>query len=190
MPCAPTKTFPLQLDSPLNRHYYTPMQTQKTRLILLLAPLLFFLHDLEEMLRMPAFLGANAERLPVLYANLTGAQFNLTIAILTILTLAVAIPAARLLAPCTVMTLYAFIAGARLANVFVHLLQAVYFRSLTPGAYTALPVLLPTAIILLRTLRKENFITARQLCAALIAGLPLHSLIAPLLLFTGWITSL
>lgn len=164
------------------------MQTNKTRLILLLAPLLFFLHDLEEMLRMPTFLATNAERLPTLCAGITSAQFNLAIAILTILTLAAAIPAARRMVPCTAGTLYAFIAGARLANVLVHLLQTVYFRELTPGAYTALPILLPTAIILLRTLHKANLITRCQLRAALIVGLPLHVLIAPLLLFTEWVT--
>ena len=164
------------------------MQTQKNRLVLLLSPLLFFMHDLEEILRMPAFLAANAERLPALYAGITGAQFTLAIAILTTLTLAVAIPAVCRMTSCTAVTIYAFIAGARLANVLVHLLQVAIFRELTPGAYTALPVLLPAAVLLLRTLCKADLITPRQLRAVLIASLPLHVLIAPLLLFADWVT--
>ena len=119
------------------------MQTNKYRLILLLAPLLFFLHDLEEILRMPAFLAANADRLPAIYANITKSQFTLAIAILTTFTLAVAIPAAHRLAPCMAMTIYAFIVAARLANVFIHLFQVVFFRNLTPGAYTVLFLVLP-----------------------------------------------
>ena len=166
------------------------MKTNRSRLILLLAPLLFFLHDLEEILRMPTFITANTDRLPALYANITSAQFILAIAVLTTLTLAVAILAARCASPCTFISIYAFIAGARLANVLVHILQAVYFRELTPGAYTALPILLPAAVILLRHLEKEDLITPRLLRAALIAGLPLHFLIAPLLLFTGWVAGL
>ena len=166
------------------------MHINKTHLPLLLAPLFFFLHDLEEILRMPSFITANADRLPALYANITSAQFILAIAVLTTLTLAVSILAARCASPCTFMSIYAFIAGVRLANVFVHLLQAVYFRELTPGAYTTLPILLPTAIILLRHLYKEDIITHRQLRTALIAGLPLHVLIAPLLLFTRWVAGL
>lgn len=164
------------------------MRTNRTRLILLLAPLLFFLHDLEEIQRMPAFITANTGRLPALYANISNVQFILAIAILTTLTLAVAIPAVCNLKPGPVMALYAFIAGVRLANMLVHLLQVVYFRKLTPGAYTALPVLLPAAVLLLRTLRKADLITPRQLRAVLIASLPLHVLIAPLLLFADWVT--
>jgi hypothetical protein len=164
------------------------VKTNRTRLIVLLAPLFFFLHDLEEMLRMPAFISANTGRLPDLYANITSAQFNLAIASLTTLTLVAAIVAAHRMASCTAMTLYAFIAGVRLANVLVHLFQVAIFRELTPGAYTSLLVLLPAAILLLRTLGKQDLITPRQLRAALIAGLQLHALIAPLLLFTGWVT--
>ena len=166
------------------------MKTKRSRLILLLAPLLFFLHDLEEIQRMPAFITTNADHLPALYANISNVQFILAIAILTTLTLAVTILAVCNLKPGPVMALYAFIAGVRLANVFMHLLQVAYFRELTPGAYTALPILLPTAIILLRHLHKEDLITHRQLRTALIAGLPLHVLIAPLLLFTGWVAGL
>jgi len=162
------------------------MQTNRTRLIFLLAPLLFLIHDMEEILRIPYFITANAGRLPALYANISNVQFILAIAILTTLTLAVAVLAARRMAPCPAMTIYAFIAGARLANVVVHLIQVAIFWKLTPGAYTALPILLPVAILLLRTLSKEDLITPRLLRAALIAGLPLHVLITPLLLFTGW----
>ena len=69
--------------------------------------------------------------------------------------------------------------------------QVVYFRELTPGAYTALPILLPAAVILLRHLRtRRNSSLTRQLRTALIAGMPLHVLIAPLLLFTGWVAGL
>ena len=88
--------FPIQLDSLPDPPYHIPVKTKRTRLILLLAPLLFFLHDLEEIQRMPAFITANADRLPVLYANISPAsQFILAIAVLTALTLVVAILAAR-----------------------------------------------------------------------------------------------
>lgn len=163
---------------------------RKTLLLILLAPPLFLIHGLEEILRMPAFLAANAARLPALYAGISTAQFTLAIATLTLLTLLVAGLAARHPQPGPAMTVFAFIAAARLANVLIHLVQVILFRSLTPGAYTALPILLPTAVLILRQLRKEDLITRRQLRATLLAGLPLHVLIAPLLLLSGWVINM
>ncbi|WP_157796171.1 HXXEE domain-containing protein [Bacillus xiapuensis] len=127
-----------------------------------LFPLLYFLHDLEEILTIESFLKEQANVLPV---RITAIEFSLAFMGLWVLGTIGCCRTARgrtFLSMSPVMFLAFLVPGVLLANGTAHVLQLIILRSYVPGIVTSVLILFPYAFASLKYLLMEKLITAKK----------------------------
>lgn len=136
------------------------------RKVIWLGPLIFLIHDLEEVLfteqwieeNRALFEGTVIERVvgSLGYAPL---EFGLVIGILTILYSMISYFATKQIKTGISMNLYVATLLILFFNVFTHLGQSIYLRMYTPGVVTAIIIVLPYTLYAFRKLQADKLIT-------------------------------
>jgi hypothetical protein len=173
------------------------MQNKNLRTLLILAPIAFLLHNLEESLTMVNFVQQNLQRLPAPIRwieeqlLLTQTSFLIPVVILTLLLAGLSL---RLLFPnpphwgqyvwpVAMLTLC--------ANAFIHIAQAVWFAGYAPGVLTAVLLQLPITLLSARASVRAGWLSKRAAWGWFVAGFPLVALISIAALFFGkWVSLL
>jgi len=150
------------------------------RAVIWLGPIVFLVHDLEEVFRTRPWVDANQVLIestpfqPVVQAmGYEPAKFGLVVALVTVLYFVISYFATRHVRPGVSMNLYAATVLTMCVNVVTHVGQSVLLRMYTPGVITAVLVVLPYTVIALRKLRAHRLLTASTWIASplLIAGM-------------------
>ena len=81
---------------------------------------------------------------------------------------------------------FATLIAARLANAVVHTVATIVLRQYTPGVVTAVLIVLPLSLYLIRRMTQEGLIKTRWLPAIVIAGLITQTAAVGLMLLFGW----
>jgi hypothetical protein len=133
-------------------------------LFLWLLPAIFVVHDFEEILTMESWLGANRERLRRLAERFPLMRFSLgaldvtqkqfAAAVMVEFLIISGVTALCFLIPQSpeIMFVYICFNAALFIHVFIHAAQSLFLKSYTPGAVTAVVVLIPGCIIIFRYL--------------------------------------
>lgn len=139
--------------------------TRKT--LFWLGPLVFLIHDLEEVFLARAWVEQNRSRIagtafePVVEAmGYEPGKFGLVVALATIVYGVIAWSAARACQPGLRMNLYVATVLTLFVNVITHLGQTLLLRMYTPGVVTAVLVVLPYTAFAFRMLRAHRLLTA------------------------------
>lgn len=154
-----------------------------------LFPLVFLIHDLEEMVTMESFLRTHWNQLPIQPAvlrGLTTEEFSLGVALLLAIILMICHLADHQGGRWN--KLFTLMVWTLLANAFTHLLQSIYFIGYTPGLITAIGLVLPFSIWLIGTIQEHSLATAIGLWPGLGLGLLVQTPMAlAALLFGTWL---
>jgi hypothetical protein len=135
-------------------------------------PLVFAVHDAEEIATVERWSASHASLLPAAarrFVPMPTLTFAVSVAvILAVLLVASALDAARLHRGKPILW-SVFSAATLIANGLTHPLQALLFRGYTPGVVTAVVVLIPFAVWLYRDGRRRGWLTQRR--ALLLVGI-------------------
>ncbi|MBX7220302.1 MAG: HXXEE domain-containing protein [Blastocatellia bacterium] len=147
-------------------------------------PVLFLIHDLEELFTIPGWVTAHRHELRLLFEHVgiggwaaalpttfaqTAFAIGLMLALFIIVTAGVfRRPDSRLW-----RTLYGGLAGTFLFHTLTHVAQAIGFRGYTPGLVTALLVVAPGTALLTRELLRQSAIDFKPSLVAALIGLML-----------------
>lgn len=161
-----------------------------------LFPIMFILHDFEEIIMVKRWMKRNStmiyDILPERIADRVIKQFSMSTA-----QFAVAVLVLFLFVSCSTVMANQYVIQGLLGNIYIftiitlvfflhsftHIGQSIILRSVTPGAFTSLIVIIPYSLILYRTLLVNKVITWEiiSLC------LPFCFLIIPVALIAHWI---
>lgn len=158
------------------------------------SPVVYLVHDLEELATVRAWVGANWHRLPQAVVAWVGSNADLThiyaigISLIFVAMAAVAIAAAQLRASRTITTIFALCVMLRLGNALVHVGQAAFTRAYVPGLVTAVLLVLPYSIWLIMRLERSALVRHEAVHVLFISGLLLQiPVIATVLLLASLI---
>jgi hypothetical protein len=141
------------------------------------APVVFAVHDGEELVTMVPWLRAHRAMLPAVMqplAGVTRTQLALAMAVLFLGLLAAATHGAHQVRRGLRPTIFLLLAGALVGNGLTHLGQALVFRGYTPGLITALLIVLPYGYWLGRELQSRRTISVRGWMAFVALGIALQ----------------
>jgi len=145
------------------------MLTGSLKRIIWLFPVVFLIHDTEELVFIESWLknygGALSEKVDFggfLLNKMvwTTPRFAIAVAVLFALICLVCYHATRPNATAKDRKWFVIAVTALFLNVFTHLAQAVLFQSYTPGVATAVAVILPYTLYVYGRLRKEGWVSA------------------------------
>jgi len=153
----------------------------RSRSILWLMPVIFALHDGEELLTMPGWIRAHDAPLQELAASSrvgsmaisslarSGAGVAVAIGLVSAVVLIVTVGATRSARP---GWLYAYAAtlGVLALHVVSHVGQAVLFGGYVPGLYGAVLAVLPGSVVIYARLFREGMLTPRGAAVSAAAG--------------------
>ena len=148
-------------------------------------PLVFLIHDAEELATIAPFLQAHKSQLPAIVqsvADVTTSQFAVAVVVLFLVIVAAAAHGARRAREGALSIFFLLAAGMLVGNAVTHLMQAVYFRGYSPGVLTALLLVLPYGFALGKALESANLANRRAWLTAVAAGVILQVPIVALLL--------
>lgn len=135
-------------------------------------PLIFMVHDGEEIVTMQTFLQSHANRLPAqmlkFTTNTTG-QFVVSVLFILALILVFCSLAKRSNYSGLPMILFALLNAILLGNGLTHLGQSAFLGDYTPGLITA-PFVIVFGIFALHSFWENDFITRRSLLPLLLGG--------------------
>jgi hypothetical protein len=158
------------------------------RSFILLTPLVFLVHDAEEVATVAAWTRAHRDVIPAFARGLlpihTG-QFAAAVALLFAVFLAVSLLAARERTPGTATKVWLLLLAALFANALTHAAQAVYVGGYVPGLATALGVVVPFAVLAGRRALADGVATGRAIVPLVGAGLLLQAPAVVLALLFG-----
>lgn len=121
------------------------------------------LHNAEEAIASPAYLGAALTRMPdrwqQLSATITPAHLWTALLLVTLVPICLATWATLRPHAATPLRLLLLVQGALLLNILWHLGVAIFVRGYTPGLITAVTLNLPTSVYLLRRAVRERWWT-------------------------------
>lgn len=147
-----------------------------------LAPVVFLLHDAEEVATVLPWLRANAARLPAIarpyVAQITTPAFAVAVGVLLAGVVLASWHGAQRVRRGMPPWPFLIVAGALAGNAVTHVGQAVYFGGYTPGIVTAVVLVVPYAVGLARALRDAGMVTRRQLAVLLTFGVVIQTPIA------------
>ena len=149
------------------------------------APVVFLVHDAEELATIGPFFHAHKSQLPAIVqsvADVTTSQFAVAVLVLFLAIAAAAAHGATRARHGTSSIFFLLAAGMLVGNALTHLMQAVYFRGYTPGVLTALLLVLPYGFALGNALESANLVNRRGWLTAVAAGVILQIPVAVLLL--------
>ena len=150
------------------------------------APLVFIVHDSEEIATIGPWLAAHRAQLPPVVQPLTAvttAQFTLAVAALFVGVLVAAIHGVVRARRAARSIPFLLIAGALIGNGVTHVMQGVYFRAYTPGLVTAVLLVLPYGVLLGRALQAAGLVSRNEWLAAIALGAVLQGPIVAALLY-------
>ena len=156
----------------------------KLQRLMRLLPLIFLIHDGEEILTMSAWVKRYSHRMPRRVAALHGGrrQFSVGVLVVFLLVVAVSVVGERARQSRTAFHVYLVGFSALFANVWTHLGQTLVFRGYTPGVVTAVLVVLPYSAAVYRQMARERLLDRSTFIRSLAAGLGLMALIIPVVL--------
>jgi drug/metabolite transporter (DMT)-like permease len=140
-------------------------------------PVVFFIHDAEEILTVAPWLRDHRAELPMVvrpFSGITTTEFALAVLLLFLGFLAAAAHGAPRARQGRMSVPFLLVAGAFVANGITHLGQAALLRGYTPGVVTALLVVLPYGVLLGEQLRRSGLVTRRRWVGAIAAGVVLQ----------------
>ncbi len=155
-------------------------------------PLVFVIHDSEEIMTMTTFLRSHADRLPGQLREVTAlstGQFALSVLFLLALILVLCLLAQHANYEGLSMTLFVVLIAILFGNGLTHLGQAAILRGYTPGLLTA-PFVILFTLLALRGFQKAGFITRQNRLPILAAGFFLQIPLIAVALAFGRIFSL
>jgi hypothetical protein len=132
-------------------------------------PIIFLIHDLEEIFTVEAFLAKH----PGIPFHVNTLQFTAAFLLLWIVSTIGCYHTLknRSFLGLSPKTLFCFLVpGILLANGIGHLLQALFFQSYTPGVVTSVLVIFPYSYLTIRTLTEIGWLTKRSLVLNLLIG--------------------
>jgi hypothetical protein len=141
------------------------------------APVVFLVHDGEELLTIVPWLRAHGASLPAAVQPLTDVTApQLALAMLALFAglVIAAVHGVHRARQGARSTLFLVLAGALAANGLTHLGQALVFRGYTPGLITALLVVLPYGYGLGRQLRSHGMLSMRAWMTVVAVGVLLQ----------------
>ncbi|MFO1443367.1 HXXEE domain-containing protein [Bacillus sp. Bva_UNVM-123] len=160
-----------------------------------LFPIIFVLHDLEEIIMIEKWMGKNSnviyDKLPRKIADKVIKQFSMSTAqfSVAVLVIFVFVSSSTYLAsqyinhgPFGNIYLFTVMISVFFLHVFTHVGQSVFLRSITPGVITSVLIVFPYTIILFNSLFKHQVITLNTLYISI----PFIFLIFPVLFFAHW----
>ncbi|MFX3623226.1 MAG: HXXEE domain-containing protein [Ectobacillus sp.] len=150
----------------------------KLHVLIWLFPILYFIHDLEEILTVESFLEKQAHLIPF---RVTTAQFTFAFALLWIVAFIGCYQASkqRTFLGMDGTAFFSFLVpGILLANGIGHLLQAIFFRGYVPGILTSIFIIYPYAFLTLYYLLKNGVLTMRRFLFFFVLGFILQGPIA------------
>lgn len=160
--------------------------TVSTLSLIWMTLVVFFIHDLEEIIWVEPFLKKNRNkvigRLPDKLAlklehilTITSSQFSVAVLIEFIVLAVVTFSAAEF----GYYLLFLSFVTIFLLHVFTHLAQSLLFRMYTPGVVSAVLLVLPFTVYMLLRLTQESLVTWKQV----FLSIPLGLFIIPLVVF-------
>ncbi|UFJ39321.1 HXXEE domain-containing protein [Brevibacillus humidisoli] len=144
-----------------------------------LFPVIFLIHDAEEVITFEWWMQANLDELQSLVgssllaplilasASMTTVQFAIAVGVIFVFILSSSYLAARSLTMGGGMQYFLVCLTVMTANVFTHVGQSVLFHGYTPGVVTAVTVLLPYTWYMYRRLRGEQHLQPQSLKGSL-----------------------
>jgi hypothetical protein len=170
----------------------SPVQAKNVRRLVWAFAAGFILHNLEELLRMQAFISAHAQEFPQFFQQITSQLnpqvFPLAIWSLNIAAIVLAWFITRRLSNARLHLGLSFFATLMTFNVLSHITQSLYLQRLAPGVVTAVLLILPCCLAILRMERHNGWLSQKQL--VILAGISLPAmllLIGLILSFTSWL---
>ena len=157
------------------------MKRVTIRQLMLLFPVIFLLHDIEEIITIEYF------TLPFGFA-LSRKEFTAAFLLLWLIVLVgclVAFVGKRFLWMKPTIFFAWLVAGVFLANGIGHVLQAIYFWSYVPGLLTAVFLLLPFCLFSIVVLYRQGVLTKKQIPLYLLVGFVLQTPFALIALLVG-----
>jgi hypothetical protein len=156
---------------------------------ILAAPVVFAVHDGEELAAMVPWLRAHRTALPDVvrpYADISTRQLALAMLVLFAGLAAASWHGTRQARRGVRPTLFLLLAGALVGNGLSHLGQALAFRGYTPGLATAVLIVLPYGVALGRRLDASGVLSTRAWGGFVVLGIVLQiPIIGATLLLTG-----
>ncbi|GAA4711731.1 HXXEE domain-containing protein [Brevibacillus fulvus] len=161
-----------------------------------LFPIVFIVHDLEEIVTVEKWIKRNRanlyEKLPRKWAermirqfSLTTAQFAVSVLVIFLLISCSALMASQYVNHAPVSDIYLFLVCQLVffVHAFVHIGQALFFRSFTPGVITSIVIILPYSTALFQELFARQMITWETIAISI----PFAFLFFPFVLFAHWL---
>lgn len=151
--------------------------------LILLFPLLYLIHDIEEIITIEPFLKEHSNIIPV---SVTAYQFASAFAILWVITAIGCLQAVqnKKFLGMNPVTFFSFLVpGILLANGIGHVLQFIFFREYVPGFITTILIIFPYSLFTLRNLLREKLIDMKKFLFMLVLGVIIQGPIAFAALF-------
>jgi hypothetical protein len=151
--------------------------------MLWILPLVFVLHDTEELLTMPGWIARHeidlhrmGERSEVVASSLasiprTTAQAGASIGVLFLIFLVVTFAAYWAFPSRGWVYGYACLLGALFLHVFTHIIQAIYFQEYVPGLVGAMVAIVPGSLYLYKRLFEARLLTLKSAAVTALIGL-------------------
>jgi hypothetical protein len=157
--------------------------SKKLFLLIWLLPVLYLIHDTEEILTIQSFIQHHSDTIPFSISTL---QFTIAFILLWIVATIGCYQAARnrsFLGMQPIPFFSFLVPGILLANGVGHLLQAMYFHSYVPGLFTAILVIFPYSIYTLKYFLDRRLLTLKKFIRFFLLGFVLQGPFAFLALF-------
>lgn len=154
---------------------------------ILAAPLVFLIHDSEELLTMERWLRDHRDELPAVVRSALGVtmeQFAVAVLVLFVAIVVAAAHGAHRARQGRGSLIFLVVAGMLVGNALTHLAQAAFFRGYTPGVLTAALLVLPWGYSLGRRLQARHLATRRGWLLAIAIGVVAQLPIAALVLLS------
>lgn len=156
--------------------------TVKLKSLILAFPILYLIHDIEEIFTVEPFLRQHT----VIPFHVTTLQFTIAFLLLWALTFIGCVQAVRnrRFLGMKPHTFFAFLVpGIFFANGVGHFLQFLFFRSYVPGLITAVLIIYPYSLVALRLLLREGVLTIKRFFLFFCLGFVLQGPFAATALF-------
>jgi hypothetical protein len=132
------------------------------RWLFCLFPIVFLIHDLEEILTVETFIREHREQIPLF---VTTAEFTAAFLILFMISIFGCYRAWQnksFIWMSPVQYFIVLVPGFLLANGVGHVLQVIYFREYVPGLITTIVIVFPYCFVSLRYLLKRNLLSKKK----------------------------
>ncbi|MEK4093244.1 HXXEE domain-containing protein [Viridibacillus sp. FSL H8-0110] len=147
------------------------MEVSKIKLLIWIFPLVFLIHDLEEIATIENF----TMRFPF---SVSTEEFIIAFILLWIIVVIGCVKAAnnkRFIGILPIKFFALLVAGVFLANGIGHVVQSIILKKYVPGVITAVAILIPFCLFSIRKLLLENLITPKQVGVYLLVGFILQT---------------